>query len=566
MRSRIVWGWLLIVLSAGVGRPTRAQDREDYDIVIHGGRVVDGSGNPWRRADVGIRGDRIARIGRLDGARAKRTIDATGLVVSPGFIDNHSHSDWLLFEDGFAQSKIRQGVTTDVIGEDSSGGPFKGKLPAREVDVDGRTVTIRTVADYLNALERSGISINVATYVGLGNVWRCVMGESHVRPSSEEFAAMRRLIDEAMADGAFGLSTMLAVPPGLLATTDELVELCRPVAERGGIFSSHIRNEGSLVLDAVDEIIAIAGRAKLTADIIHIKIAEEQLWGRMPEIVSRIEAARRRGIDVQANVYPYTRGNNNLATIAPPWAHDGGRQRFLERLRDPEARARIRADVLEGVEGWYSHYGAVGGDWSRMLVNANLSERNKRFEGWTMDRIIAERNRGRDRPSDPFDVLFDFLVEEGGSISTIYAHHTETDMNLALAQPWCAVGSDGSAYAIEGPLRRGKPHPRNFGTFPRVLGIYVRERGLLRLEEAVRKMTSLCAAKLGIEDRGLLREGFFADITLFNPKSVKDRATYLEPFSYPTGIEYVLVNGEIVLERAVHTGATPGKPLRFDAR
>jgi N-acyl-D-aspartate/D-glutamate deacylase len=291
--------------------------------------------------------------------------------------------------------------------------------------------------------------------------------------------------------------------------------------------------------------------------VIHLKIADRKLWGQMAKVVELIRQARKRGIDVQANVYPYTRGNNNLASIIPPWAHEGGTQRMLERLKDAKARQRMKKEIKEGISGWYNHYTAVGGDWSRMLISGK-----GRYEGLTMDRVIETKTRGKNPVPDSLDVLFDVLIEEGGSVGTVYAHHTEKDMQLALAQPWCSIGSDGSAYAIEGPLRRGNPHPRNFGTFPRILGRYVRELKVLRLEDAVRKMTSLNAAKLGVVDRGLLRAGQFADITVFDADKVIDRATYTQPFQYNQGIEYVIVNGVVVLERGKHTGTKPGKILR----
>jgi N-acyl-D-amino-acid deacylase len=484
-------------------------------------------------------------------------IDAKGLVVAPGFIDMHSHSDYLLLEDGNAQSKIRQGVTTEVIGEGRSVGPYKGKLFPKRAVVAGKVVRWDSVGGYFETLEKAGVSVNVASYVGLDNVWQGVMGSSYRRPTAAEFEKMKGLVEGAMKDGAFGLSTMLAMPPGSLARTDDLVELCKVVAKYKGIYSTHSRNEGTEVFAAVKEAIAIGERAGVPVDIIHFKIADQKLWGRMDELVALVEAARRRGVNVQTNVYPYTRGNNNLASIIPPWAHEGGTGRMLERLKDPEQRAKMKKDIREGIPGWYNHYTAVGGDWSRMLVSGKGT-----YEGLTMDRVMAARTKGKDPPPDKLDVLFDILIEEGGSVPTVYAHHTEKDMRTVLKQPWCSIGSDGSAYAIEGPLRRGNPHPRNFGTFPRVLGVYVRELKLLRLEDAVRKMTSLNAAKLGIMDRGLLRPGNFADLTLFDPETVRDRATYSEPFQYNEGIEYVIVNGQVVLDRGKHTGARPGRGLK----
>lgn len=531
----------------------------EYDLIIRNGKIVDGSGNPWFHADVAIRGDRIARVGRVTESAAK-TIDAAGKVVAPGFIDMHSHSDWVLFQDGNAESKIRQGVTTEVIGESTSPGPFTGKLPPKTVSVKGEQVEIHALRDYFAALDRAGVSVNVASYVGEGQVWECVMGRSFERPDAKQMDEMRKLVSEAMRDGAYGLSTALLMPPSSLATTEDLIELCKVVHEHGGIYSTHMRDEGLGVFDSIRESIIIAERSNVPLDIIHLKIADQKYWGRMNEAVALIEEARERGLNVQANVYPYTRGNNDLVSIIPPWAHEGGRGNLLARLKDPTQRMVLKSDIQRGVPGWYNHYTAVGGDWSRMLISANNS-----YKGMTMDQVIALKTSGRTPSPDAFDVLFDLLIEQNGSVSTVYAHHTEEDMNLALSQPWCSIGSDGSALATDGPLRRGNPHPRNFGTFPRVLGVYVREKGLLRLEDAVRKMTSLNAAKIGIRDRGMLREGMFADVTIFDEKTVGDRSTYENPFQYNAGIEYVVVNGQVVLENGAHTQARPGRALRHES-
>ena len=527
------------------------------DLVIRNGRVVDGSGNPWVYADVAITGDRILAVGKVPDGAGKREIDARGLVVAPGFIDMHSHSDMLLLEDGYAQSKIRQGVTTEVLGEGGSAGPSKGQSSPKTATIKGEEKSWATLGGYFETLEAAGTSVNVCSYVGLDSVWQCAMGKSFERPTPAQFDEMKTLIDEAMRDGAFGLSTQLAMPPGSLATTDDLVNLSKVVAKYGGLYSTHNRNEGLGVFDAVSEAITIGEKAGVRVDVIHLKIADQKNWGRMNELVAMIEAARGRGVDVQANVYPYTRGNNNLASIIPPWAHEGGTQTMLARLKDPRDRARMKTEIRGGIEGWYNHYTAVGGDWSRMLVSGRGP-----FEGLTMDRVISARTEGKTPTPDPLDVLFDILIDTEGSVPTVYAHHTDADMTLAMSQPWCSIGSDGSAYSIEGPLRRGNPHPRNFGTFPRVLGVYVRETKLLRLEDAIRKMTSLNAAKLGLPDRGLLRVGHFADVTVFDPERVIDTATYTAPFAYPEGIETVIVNGQVVLENGKHSGAMPGRAIR----
>ncbi len=550
----VTFGSLLLT---AVVVPAGATEEEPYDLVIRNGRIVDGTGNPWYVGDVAIRGDRIVAVGRVPPAAAKREIDAKGLVVAPGFIDMHSHSDYTLLEDGDAQSKVRQGVTTEVIGEGQSAGPYLGKLPPHTAVVGGKTVHWRTLGEYYDVLDHAGVSVNVASYVGLDNVWQGVMGSSFERPTPAQLDEMKAEVDGAMKDGAFGLSTMLAMPPGSLATTDDIVALASVAAKHHGIYSSHIRNEGTGVFDSVKEAIAIGERANLPVDIIHLKIADQKYWGRMNEVVALIEEARKRGVNVQANVYPYTRGSNDLVSIIPPWAHEGGSTALLGRLKDAKQRERMKKEIREGLPGWYDHYTAVGGDWSRMLVAGKGT-----YEGLTMDRVIAARSKGKEPAPDPLDVLFDVLIEEGGSVPTVYEHHTEKDMNLALLQPWCSIGSDGQALAVEGPLRRGNPHPRSFGTFPRVLGVYVRDLGLLRLEDAVRKMTSLSATKIGITDRGLLRPGNYADVTVFDPERIADKATYSEPFQYSEGVVYVVVNGKLVIDGGKHTGERPGRALR----
>ena len=525
----------------------------ECDILIQNGRVIDGSGNPWFFADIAIKDGRITAIGKSLPHFATLAIDAKGLVVSPGFIDRHAHSDTNILRVGLAQSKIRQGVTTEILGEGGSAAPSTGVRPLRSLKIDGQIRRWSTFTEYFDLIDEQTISVNIASYVGLSTVWECVMGNSFARPNESQFAEMEQLITTAMQQGALGLSSQVMMPPGSLTTTDDLVRLATVVAPFGGLYSTHIRNEGLGVFASVREAISVGERAGIPVDIIHIKIADESNWGRMNEVVQLIEDARLRGVDVQANVYPYTRGNNNLISIIPPWAHEGGTKRLLERLATPADRKQIHHDIINGVDDWYNHYTAVGGDWSRMLISGN-----HQFRGLTMDRVFMLRGN----PEDKVDDLLSILQENGGGISTVFAHHTEKDMNYVLKKPWCSVGSDGSAYAIEGPLRVGNPHPRNFGTFPRVLGKYVRQQKLLSLEDAIRKMTSLNANKVGLRDRGLIKIGFAADIVMFDAETVIDQSTYTDPFAYPTGIHYVVVNGQLTVKDGEHTGARAGRSLR----
>ncbi|MCP5112080.1 MAG: amidohydrolase family protein [bacterium] len=367
---------------------------------------------------------------------------------------------------------------------------------------------------------------------------------------------MKREVARAMEQGAMGLSSSLLMPPSNLATSEQLIELAKVARRYGGIYSTHIRDEGAGVFRAVEEAIRIGKEARIGVDIIHIKIADQKFWGQMPEVAAMIRKAREQGHDIRANVYPYTAGQNNLRAIIPPWAHDGGNEKMLERLRDPAQRARMKKDILNGLPGWYNHYLAVGGDWERMLLVSMSRPGNQRFVGKRMSELIASRG------GDPVEVLFDLLLEEEGSVRAVYFHHTEKDMVLAMRQGFTSIGSDGAAMSADGPRASMHPHPRWFGTFPRVLGRYVREQKALTLPAAIRKMTSMNAEKIGLERRGMLRPGFAADVTVFNPATVADKATFAEPKQYPAGIPYVIVNGEVVLDNGKLTGALPGRVLR----
>jgi N-acyl-D-aspartate/D-glutamate deacylase len=538
----IRWTALLLLVCALQG--------QEYDVAIRGGKLVDGSGNPWRNADVGIRDGKIAFVGKLRTGKARLDIDATGLIVAPGFIDIHNHSDDTLIADGNAESMVRQGVTSMILGEGGSAAPQGGKQDTTD------EVKWADFNAYFAQLQKQGISTNVGSYVGSSQVWTYVRGPREGPPTPAELSQMRDLVRTAMQEGALGVSSSLSGPPGSWIDTDTLVAMCEVAAEYGGIYSTHMRTEGQGVFESVSEALEIGRRARIPVDIIHLKIADHKLWGRMPELIGTIRNARNNGQQVEANVYPYRAGQNNLATIIPPWAHEGGTSAMLARLKDPQLQGKIREQIEHGIPGsnWYNHYTATG-SWEGMLLVSLSNPEYKKFEGKRMDEVI------RTIGGDPIDVLFRLLEANGGSIPTIYFHHDEKDMRYALQQPFVSIGSDGAAVKTEGPLAEGNPHPRFYGTFPRVLGRYVRDERVLSLEEAVRKMTSANAAKIGVYDRGLIRPGFWADITIFDPATVIDNSTWERPHRYASGIEYVLVNGDVVLAKGRHTGARPGRIL-----
>ena len=527
------------------------QRAEEYDLIIAGGSVLNGDNQPAVNTDLGIREGRIAKIGNLGSANGKERIDARGLTVAPGFIDIHSHSDFTMLREPKGESMIRQGVTLQVLGESASAGPVNPVK--RGLEIEGVKVDWDTLGGYFARLEKQGIATNIASYVGEGQIWNHVMGDTFRTATPADIDRMKTLISAAMGEGAMGLSSMLMLPPANIAHVPELSAMASAVGPSHGIYSSHIRDEGEGVFDAVKEAIDVGRQAKVPVDIIHLKIAHQKLWGRMNEVVALIQKARDEGLIVTANVYPYTAGQNSLVSIVPPWAHEGGRDKLLERLRNPADRARMHKEVLSGLPDWYNHYLAVGGDWSRMLLVSLKSERFKAFQGKRMSDLIAAQHQ------DPVETMFDVIVEEKGQTPTVFFHHSEDDMRLAMKQPWTSIGSDGAAVNPDGPTGVPHHHPRYYGTFPRILGRYVREYKVLTLPEAIYKMTALNADKLGIRDRGRLKEGNWADITLFNAANVLDQATFEKPKQFPIGIPYVIVNGKIVLDRGRHTGNLPGK-------
>jgi N-acyl-D-aspartate/D-glutamate deacylase len=532
-----------------------------YDLLIVGGRIIDGSGSPWYAGSVAIKDGLIADIGRLEGATAKRVIDAKGLVVAPGFIDLHTHSDYTLLVDGNAESKIRQGVTTEILGEASSAGPVIG--PAiEEFDRSSAPLSQKggikrdwtTLGEYFARLERDHTSMNVASYVGSGQVWECVLGNVHRRPTPEEMDKMKALVDQAMRDGAVGLASGLIYAPNMYETTDDLAELAKVAAKYGGIYTTHIRGEGASGLKAIQEAITISEKAGLPAHILHFKMDGKENWGHMAAQVQLIQAARDRGVDITADMYPYLAGMTSLKQCLPAKYLEGTADEIVARLKSPEAREEIRRDINDGLPGWDNNEVRAVGGWHGVMLASVQKPENKKYQGKRMDEVAREMGK------DPVDALCDLLISEGATPYAIYFAMSEPDVDLAMKQPWVAFGSDGAA-VNPGMAFMGVPHPRFYGTFPRVLGEYARENHVLTLPDAIRKMTSLAAQITGLTDRGLLRPGLAADITLFDPDKVKDQATFENPMQYPVGIPYVIVNGVVVIDQGAHTGARPGRVL-----
>lgn len=544
----------LIALVLLLGSTSFAQ----YDILIRNGRLVDGAGNPWIYADIGVTGDRITLVGRAPAnATAKRVIDAKGLIVAPGFIDMLEQSEWNLLIDRQAVSKLTQGITTGITGEGGSIAPQNEQTLADRKDFLEHfhlTVDWSDLDGYFRRLEKQGSGINLATYVGATQVRRYVIGSVDRAPTEDELARMQQLVDQAMRQGAMGVSTSLIYAPAAYARTEELIALAKVASKYGGIYVSHIRNEADREMEALEEAFRIGREANLPVEIWHLKVSGRQNWGKMPNVIAAIEAARASGLDVTANQYPYPASGTSLGATIPPKYHEGGSDGFVNRLKDPQVRAAIRRELSGGGTDenmWRGTGGPQG-----ILVSSILDPALKHYEGKTIAQIAVDEHK------EPLDALMDLVIAGKDHVGAVYFTMSEEDVKFAMQQPFVSVGTDAGAVNFQGLLSESKVHPRAYGSFARILGRYVRDQRLLTLEQAIRKFTSLAAQRVGLRDRGLLRVGYFADITIFDPARVNDIATFEDPHHPSVGIEYVMVNGVVSLEHGKVTGQLGGRPIR----
>jgi N-acyl-D-amino-acid deacylase len=544
---------LCLALAALLAGPSSS-----YDVHVRGGTVYDGSGAPGRRADVGIRGDRVAAVGDLGRAKAKSVLDAKGMAVAPGFINMLSWATDSLIADGRSQGDIRQGVTTEIFGEGWSMGPLTDEMKARARAEQGDIkyeIAWTTLAEYLAYLEKKGISANVASYVGAATVREYVVGLADRPPTAEEMERMRALVRREMEDGALGIGSSLIYAPGFYAKTEELVELCKAAAPYGGSYISHLRSEGDRLLEAVDELITIGREAGVSAEIYHLKAAGEPNWGKLDAAIAKIEAARRAGQAVTADMYTYTAGATGFNACLPPSALDGGYEALFKRLQDPAERAAILKAMKEPPVGW-ENLCRNAGSADRLLLVEFKNEALKPLAGKTLAEVA--RTRGK----DPDEVILDLILEDRTRVGVVFFLMSEDNVRKQVKLPWISFGSDAASMAPEGVFLKSSAHPRSYGNFARLLGRYVRDEKLVTLPEAVRRLAGLPAANLGLADRGVLRAGAFADVAVFDPATVADRATFENPHQYAVGMRHVLVNGVAVLRDGEHTGATPGRALK----
>jgi N-acyl-D-amino-acid deacylase len=556
MRRRHVIAVFVVVVLA-LGAAARPQPGERFDVVLRNGTVYDGSGGPPRVADLGIRDDRIAAVGPIASGAGAAEVDVAGLAVAPGFVNMLSWATESLIVDGRSQSDVRQGVTLEVFGEGWSMGPLNARMKAEQIEEQGDLkfdITWTTLGEYLDHLARKGIAPNVASFVGATTVRIHEVGFEDREPTAAELDRMRTLVRQAMREGALGVGSSLIYPPAFYAKTPELVALCKVAAEYGGTYISHMRSEGNRLLEAVDELITIAREAKIPAEIYHLKAGGKANWPKIDQVIARVEAARREGLRITADMYNYPAGATGLGATMPPWSQEGGHRAWVGRLKDPATRARIAREMTAPTDAWENFFVGAGPDG--ILLAGFRSEALKPLTGKT----LAEVAKMRGKPAE--EVAMDLVVEDDGNVGAIYFLMSEDNLRKQLRLPWVSFGSDADSQAPEGVFLRSNPHPRAYGNFARLLGRYVRDEKVLPLEEAVRRLAALPASNLGIKDRGLLKAGYFADIAVFDRAKIRDHATFEKPHQYATGMVHVFVNGAQVLKAGEHTGATPGRVVR----
>jgi len=539
--------------------PLQSQEpAQSFDMVITNGHIIDGTGSPWYSGDIGIRNGRIVSIGNLAAAPRTRTLDADGKVVAPGFIDMLGQSEGTILVEPRLPSKIYQGITTEITGEGESIAPLNDAiLRADQAEYHHYHIHAdwRTFREYFSRLEKQRMGINLGSYVGATTVRRMVLGDNDVQPTPAQLEQMKDLVRQAMRDGAVGVSTSLEYPPAPYAKTEELIALAAEASKFGGIYATHLRNESTAILPSIDEVIRIAREARIAVEIWHLKVAGKPSWGHMPEVVAKIEAARAQGIDIAADTYAYTAWGNGLSAFIPPWAHDGGRTKLLERLKDPATRSRMRKDMLTPSDDWDNEWQQITGPES-VLFGSVQNPKLFPLQGKTLAEIAKLWNE------DPIDTIFDFLLQDDASTGVAVYGMSEPDIVLALQQPWVSIDNDAAGTSPEGILGQELTHPRAYGTFPRILRKYVREEHKLSLEDAIRKFSALPAQRMHLTDRGVLKAGMCADIVIFDPATIHDLATFEKPNQLSEGMVYVFVNGVLVIDQTKMTGALPGKVLR----
>jgi N-acyl-D-amino-acid deacylase len=546
--------FLLVFLTSTIAVAARAQD---FDVIIKGGAVYDGTGGEAQRVDLAIKGDRIAGLGDFKDASAKTIVNASGLAVAPGFINMLSWSTESLIQDGRSQSEIRQGVTTEIMGEGESMGPMNDRVREfmlkQQADIK-YDITWKTLTEYLQFLEKRGISCNVASFIGATTIRQNVIGFDDRPPTPQELDQMRELVRKEMEAGALGIGTSLIYPPAFYAKTDELIELCKVAAKYKGKYISHMRSEGNQLLEAFDELLRISRGAGIPAEVYHIKAAGQKNWGKIDNLLSRIKSAQKEGLNIRANMYTYTAGGTGLDACFPPWTEDGGYPALFKRLRDPATRERIKGEVKLDSDKWENLYLSAGSP-DRIILVGFKSEKLKPLTGKSLAEVAKMRGK------DPIDTAMDLVAEDESRIGAVYFMMSEENVKKEIAKPWISFGSDEASQAPEGVFLKSNPHPRAYGNFARVLGKYVRDEKVIALPEAIRRLSALPATNLGLDHRGFLKEGMFADMVVFDPATIADHATFEKPQQYATGVKHVFVNGAQVIKDSEHTGAKPGRAL-----